>query len=76
MLLRKIHGNKPSVNHLFLAQRCEESAIFDFRETSNPTEIASNSSFSIENGHAVMKDLHAEAVSKSDRKHPKVVQPG
>ena len=45
MLLRKIHRNKPSVNHLFLAQRCEESAIFDFRETSNPTEIASNSSF-------------------------------
>ena len=45
MLLRKIHGNKPSVNHLFLAQRWEESAIFDFRVTSNPTEIASNSSF-------------------------------
>ena len=51
------------------------SAIFDFRETSNRTEIAPNISFSVENGPVVMKDLRAEAVWKSDREHPKVRWP-
>ena len=60
----------PSVNHLFLAQWCEElndvdSVIFDFRE-----KLLQIFHFSLENGHAVMKDVSPEAVLKSDRKHP------
>ena len=67
----------PSVNHLFLAQLYEElddidSVIFDFRK--KLVQIFHD--FSRGNGHAVMKDVRPEAVLKSDRKHPNVIQTG